>query len=100
MPILYILEKTCRIHYKVTSLVYNRIQMVWTHGDFRRRGLARKLLTEFIASRSEGDVVELMALPAPDMELADLVKFYESLGFEVDPASDPDAPTMLLTCHK
>lgn len=58
-----------------------RVVNVWTHPDWRRRGLARKLVTQALDA-AEAQGIRVVSLSATEMSRP----LYESLGFEAYPA--------------
>lgn len=73
---------------EVGSDEYALIEKVYVCPTQRRQGLARKMLTDAIAeikAAHSGMPIRIAALPFGDeaIEMADLVDFYESIGFDV-----------------
>jgi len=66
---------------------YALIEKVWVPASGRGNGIGRKILRNEIEEiKAAGhDTINIAALPFDDgMEMADLVAFYESEGFEVE----------------
>lgn len=68
-----------------------RVRPVYVHPDFRRRGVARRLMEEVIAFGREHYGELILYTGTEEASL-----FYQSLGFQVIPLCEPDNATHCL----
>ena len=74
---------------EIGSKPYMLISHVYVYPEYRCQGHARRLLAEAIKTmKMSGLPIRLAALPTEDnINMEDLVNFYESMGFDVEDTS-------------
>ena len=79
--------------YDMMSESYTMIDLVYVSPEYRKQGIARQMMTDFLTTMS--GTIRLAALPKEkSIEVEDLVSFYESIGFMVDDEQCGDAVVM------
>lgn len=70
---------------------YALIEKIWVPAEQRCQGKGRELMEQAIKEiKATGMTCKIAALPFDDgMDMADLVEWYETFGFEVEDTSGP-----------